>query len=54
LCVGGATPIDLLDQAPDTVALAEKLTGEKVLAALWFSTTLAEEVGKTDANHIKQ
>jgi len=54
LCLGEVAPIELLDHAPDTVILAGRLTVEKALAALWFSTALAEEVGKTDANHIKQ
>jgi len=30
------------------------LTPEKLSVALWFSATLAEEVGKTDGNNIKQ
>jgi hypothetical protein len=53
LCLGKAALIELPDQSPDTAILAGKLTAEKASAALWFSTALAEEVGKTDANHVK-
>jgi hypothetical protein len=54
LCVGEAATLELPDSTPDITVLAERLTPEKASAALWFSSALAEEVGKTDANHIKQ
>jgi hypothetical protein len=53
LCVGEAVPLESLDRAPDIMVLVERLTLQKASAALWFCTALAEEVGKTDANHIK-
>lgn len=53
LCIGEAAPLGSLDRNPDTMALVERLTPPKASAALWFCTALAEEVGKTDTNHIK-
>lgn len=37
----------------DIGVMVSTLSVEKARAALWFSSTLADEVGKTDANHIK-
>ena len=49
-----AVSTESLDQNPDILVLMDRLTGEKALAALWFSTAVAEEVGKTDSNNIRQ
>ena len=54
LCIGEAVPTEWLEEAPETTTLVKKLSIEKASAALWFSMALAEEVGKADANHIKQ
>lgn len=53
LCTGEAAPLEILNSTLDIAILVEKLTLQKASAALWFSSALAEEVGKTDANHIK-
>jgi hypothetical protein len=53
LCIGEAAPLESLDRTSDITVLVERLTSQKASAALWFSTALAEEVGKTDANHIR-
>lgn len=53
LYIGKAAALESLDHTLDTMALVERLTPQKASAGLWFSTALAEEVGKTDANHIK-
>lgn len=53
LYIGEAAPFEFLNSTPDNVALVKRLTPEKASAALWFSTALAEEVSKTDSNHIK-
>jgi hypothetical protein len=52
--MGEATSTELLDQSPDTGVLVGRLSSTNALAALWFSAALAEEVGKTDGNNIKQ
>lgn len=49
-----AVSIEALQGAPETDVLVHNLSPEKLSAALWFSTALAEEVGKTDGNNIKQ
>lgn len=54
LSMGEATSTELLDQSPDTGVLVGRLSSTNALAALWFSAALAEEVGKTDGNNIKQ
>jgi hypothetical protein len=54
LCTSESIPARAHEQAPSISVLVRKLPAGKALAALWFSTTLADEVGKTDANHIKQ
>jgi hypothetical protein len=54
LCTGESVPTAALGQAPSVSVLVRMLPVEKALAALWFSTALADEVGKTEANHIKQ
>jgi hypothetical protein len=53
MCIGKAIPVESLDRTPDIMVLVERLTPQKASAVLWFCTALAEEVGKTDANHIK-
>jgi hypothetical protein len=47
-------PLLALDQAPETSVLLQRLGRDSTMVALWFSTILAEEVGKTDGNNIKQ
>ncbi len=47
-------PVDSLSTSPEVTAMVASLSAEKATAALWFSSSLAEEVGKTDANNIKQ
>lgn len=49
-----AVGIETLQDAPETSLLVSRLSPEKLSAALWFSTTLAEEVEKVDGNNIKQ
>lgn len=46
--------MERLQDAPDTSQLVSRLSQEKLSAALWFTTTLAEEVEKVDGNNIKQ
>ncbi|KFX90214.1 hypothetical protein V490_06567 [Pseudogymnoascus sp. VKM F-3557] len=48
-----AVGIETLQDAPETSLLVSRLSPEKLSAALWFSTTLAEEVEKVDGNNIK-
>ncbi|ELR10445.1 hypothetical protein VC83_00535 [Pseudogymnoascus destructans] len=48
-----AVGIERLQDAPETSQLVSRLSQEKLSAALWFSTTLAEEVEKVDGNNIK-
>ena len=49
-----AVSLETLQDAPETSVLVSRLSYEKLSAALWFATTLAEEVGKVDGNNIKQ
>lgn len=44
---------DIAD-SPPVQQLASQLSPAEALTALWFTQTLAEEVGKTDGNNIKQ
>ena len=46
--------VEAIQDAPETSLLVSRLSQEKLSAALWFSTTLAEEVEKVDGNNIKQ
>lgn len=46
--------IDPTHKPRDVRTLVQDLRPESLQAALWFCTMLAEEVGKTDANNIKQ
>lgn len=43
-----------IEKSPPVQQLVSQLTPAKALTALWFTQTLAEEVGKTDGNNIKQ
>lgn len=45
---------DLQQDVPSIAQLYEHLSPAKVAAALSFATALAEDVGKTDGNNIKQ
>jgi hypothetical protein len=42
-----------LDDALSTEILVAKLDRRKLRLAIWFATTLVEEVGKTDMNSLK-
>ncbi|KAI9746575.1 MAG: hypothetical protein M1818_000288 [Claussenomyces sp. TS43310] len=53
LAVNEAVSTNAIENAPETTMLMRSLGTGKALAVLWFSTALAEEVGKTDANNIK-
>lgn len=54
LCADQFVATTDVKNAPEVQQLVSQLTPQKVLAALWFVTTLAEEVSKTDGNNIKQ
>lgn len=54
LCIGQAVPYDSLESAPETSILLQSTPKVKGRAVLWFAAALAEEVGKTDSNLIKQ
>lgn len=51
--VGHVASQDVLDGVPDTSELVRSLNRDKILALLWFSEALVEEVGKTDSTNIK-
>ncbi|CCC13967.1 hypothetical protein SMACR_08088 [Sordaria macrospora] len=53
LDLGRATPIEALDNALDTTIIVNSLEISKLKVAIWFATSLVEEVGKTDMNSIK-
>lgn len=53
LDLGRATPIEALDDALDTSVIVQNLEASKLKVAIWFATSLVEEVGKTDMNSIK-
>lgn len=50
LDLGRGTRADSLDDALTTSILVEKLDCQKLKVAVWFASTLVEEVGKTDMN----
>lgn len=54
LSVGRAAAASSTLTATELSELVQSLPLEKASVALWFCTSLAEEVGKTDANNIKQ
>lgn len=54
LCVGRVTPYAALEEAPETSQLILNMTDKKATIALWFASSLVEEVGKTDSSSIKQ
>lgn len=49
-----AVPYESLGNAPDMATMIQSLSDEKAIAIFWFASTLVEEVGKTDANSMKQ
>jgi hypothetical protein len=51
---GDAVPLTSMDQYPATADLVRALNRPQAVAALWFLSTLVEEVGKTDSNSIRQ
>ncbi|KAL2017293.1 hypothetical protein VTK56DRAFT_2316 [Thermocarpiscus australiensis] len=50
LDIGRGAPVESLDDALETDVLISKLGRQKLRAAVWFATSLVEEVGKTDMN----
>jgi hypothetical protein len=48
LDLGRGAPVESLDDALQTDVLVGKLDRRKLNVAIWFATTLVEEVGKTD------
>jgi uncharacterized membrane protein len=48
LDLGRGAPVDGLDDALQTDILVAKLDRQKLRLAIWFATSLVEEVGKTD------
>lgn len=48
LDLGRGAPLDSLDDALSSEILVGKLDRLKLRVAIWFATTLVEEVGKTD------
>ncbi|KAK3369160.1 armadillo-type protein [Lasiosphaeria ovina] len=53
LDLGRGVSIDGLDDALPTSELVAKLSPQQLKAAIWFATSLVEEVGKTDMNSPK-
>jgi hypothetical protein len=53
LDLGRGAPVDNLDDALSTEILVAKLDRQKLSVAIWFATTLVEEVGKTDMSATK-
>lgn len=53
LSIGNAASQDILNSVPSISDLVGSLSSDKILALLWFSDALVEEVGKTDATNIK-
>ena len=55
-CAGQAIPPDQIEQhiQGSSLDVVSKLARYQILAILWFSSALVEDVGKTDANSIKQ
>jgi hypothetical protein len=54
LCANEALPYETLENAPGTAVLVQNLSAPAAVAVFWIAATLAEEVGKTDANSMKQ
>ncbi len=50
---GHSLPVSNLSDAPQTATLVDSLDRSKVRAAMWFASTLVEDVGKTDMNSPK-
>ncbi|KAK0673919.1 putative importin [Cercophora samala] len=53
LDIGRGVPVENLDDALSTEILVGNLDSQKLKVAIWFVTSLVEEVGKTDMNSIK-
>ncbi|KAK3692694.1 armadillo-type protein [Podospora appendiculata] len=53
LDIGRSTPVESLDDALQTNIIVGNLDRRKLTVAVWFATTLVEEVGKTDMNSPK-
>ncbi|KAK0629841.1 armadillo-type protein [Bombardia bombarda] len=51
--IGQSAPAASLDEGLQTSAIVERLDSCKLRAAVWFATSLVEEVGKTDMNSVK-
>ncbi|KAI9784990.1 MAG: hypothetical protein M1839_001186 [Geoglossum umbratile] len=51
--VGDAVPLASIDQYPPTPTLVRALNKRQAVAALWFISTLVEDVGKTDPNNVR-
>ncbi len=54
LCANEVLPYESLENAPETDILVQNLSDSKAVAMFWVAATLAEEVGKTDSNSMKQ
>ena len=53
LDLGGGAPVENLDDALGTDVLVSKLDRQRLRVAIWFATSLVEEVGKTDMSAAK-
>ncbi|KAK3313452.1 armadillo-type protein [Apodospora peruviana] len=53
LDIGRGAPVEVLDEALQTSLLVGNLEPSKLKVAVWFATSLVEEVGKTDMNSTK-
>ena len=54
ICIGRAVPYQEACDAAEMITLIGSIPNSKALAMLWFTASLAEEVGKTDSNSMKQ
>jgi len=54
LSKGDVVPLDVLSQVPSLDMITSQMRTDHVITALWFSSMLAEEIGKTDSGNIKQ
>lgn len=52
-CNNEARPVAALQDAPESASLIAALGTPQVLATLWFSASLVEEVSRTDSNSLK-
>ena len=51
---GAVVPLESVNQSPETSEFPVWLGADEVIAILWFSTTLVDEVGKIDPSNIKE